>query len=270
MLVLEAQIREAIERLSSETKTPGRAEVILWRFVKFLKDRGVTSLGEVTANEIVGFMFRQGPNDGMSRDSGGDRWSVMEWLFSDRAEELGKSASRWMEDPIPGSPTRALTNEEMRECQRKVLPGVSAARVALAQTAMSPGEVCDIPVSALDDPNKPTEVKWPDKHGVERIFVLTEWGRYAVRTRVDRVGGDPEAFVAYDGQAAPGSAARRSAASKDLRKVLDKARLDFHLGVRPKSISYWGGLVCRERGDSPETVARLLGVRTENLPRFLA
>lgn len=269
MSVLEAQIREAIQRLGSELEPPARWEAILWQSFEFLRDREVTSLDEVTATDIVGFMFRPGPNQGLSRNTVGDRGSVMYWLFQERAEELGIPAVKDVAVPIPGQPTRPLTSEEMLDVQRVVRRGVAAARVALAQTAMSTGEVCDIPVRAFDDPDDPRVVRWPDKHGVERLFVLTEWGRYAVRHRIHQVGGDPEAFVAYEGQGAPGTPARRSAASKDLGKVLTHAGLDYDPAVKPKSISYWGGLVCRDRGESPETVARLLGVRTENLPRFL-
>lgn len=267
MSELEDELRDALERLGSEMEAPQRWEAILVQLFDYLGDQGIGSLDALSPKDLVGFLFRHGPNDLLSRNTIGDRGAVAYWLLRYRAPELGFPPAKV--ESMPGQPVRALTTEEMVKVQRVVRPGVAAARVALAQTAMSTGDVCDVPISALDAPDEPSVVRWPEEDGTTRVYVLTDWGRYVIRDQVRRAGGDPQAYVAYEGMGAPGSAARRAAASKILTHTLEAAGIAQDPAVKPRSISYWGGLVCRERGESPETVARLLGVRTENLPRFL-
>ena len=269
MKVLTGEFEDALARIQWQVGVRSAWKTILWQFHNFLDDRELTSLEDVTAGDMVSFLYQPGRNEVPSRNTFGDRASVMWWVLHDRLDDLGMSTARTSPGQLPGQPFRPLTTKEMIDVQRAVPRGVMSVRVALAQAAMSSGEVCDVPVGAVDNPNSPSVVIFPDDAGRDRTYVLTEWGRYVVRERLRDVGGDANAFLAYEGSAPVSSQARRSAASKGLRKALDLAGLEGDPEVKPKSISHWGGVMCRQRGESPETVARLLGVRVENLPGYL-
>jgi hypothetical protein len=132
---------------------------------------------------------------------------------------------------------------------------------------MSSGEVCDVQVRALDDLKQPRLVRRPGRQGgPEREHVLTEWGRVVLGQRVQDLDGSPDALLAYMGRGGPGSSARRSAASKDLAKVLGLAGLGSDESVMPKSITYWGAARCVGLGATIGQVSYLLGVKEDNLP----
>ena len=125
--------------------------------------------------------------------------------------------------------------------------------------------MCDFAVADLDDPRAPQSVT--DAEG--RVYTLTEWGSRVLARRVEDLDGDPAALLAYEGREGSGPNAKRAAASKGLRGVLDAAGLSEDRRVLPKSITYWGATRQRRLGASPEAVARLLGVKVKSLPEFL-
>lgn len=277
MSTLDDEFHKAIRRLRKGTGRLGETrseatvrqmEAMALEFRDLLVEAGVTSLTEVTAVHCGAYIYRRtARGDYPAEHTAVNRRVVLRQLLEDQRSDLQLDPASEVA-AVPSRPprrVRPLTDEEMIRAQNAAAEGVEDTRLALAQACISSGHVCGFAVSDVDDPLAPGTVT----DGEGRVFMLTEWGSRVVARRIEDLGAAPEALLAYEGHEDSGLSARRAAASKGLRGVLDAAGLSDDKSVLPKSITYWGATRMRRLGSSPEAVAKLLGVKVKTLPEFL-
>ena len=277
MSILDDEFREAMRRLRTEKGRLGEVrsevtvrqmETMTLEFREVLAEAGVASLAEVTAAHCGRYIYGLTARGGFPSDhTVVNRRVVLRYLLADRRTDLQLDPASEVA-PVPSRPSRRcrpLTDEEMVRAQDAAPHGVDAARLALAQTCISSGRVCDVAVGDVDDLVSPHSVT--DNEG--RVYVLSEWGSQVLARRLEELDGDPATPLAYEGWEGSGRGAKRAAASKGLRGVLNAAGLSEDSSVMPKSITYWGATRQRRLGANPETVAHLLGVKVNTLPEFL-
>lgn len=273
---LDIEFHAAIARLREESDrratprdgvTVRQMEAMAYEFRDLLVDAGVRSLDDVAAAHCGRYLYSPTASSEYPADhTVVNRRVVLRSLLEGRRPDLRLDPVAEV-TPVPSRParrTRPLTDEEMALAQRTAARGVTDTRLALAQACVSTGQVCEFSVSDVDDPRAPVTVT--DDEG--RVFLLTEWGSEVIARRIAHLNGEPGALLAYEGGEGSTLSARRAAASKSLRGVLDAAGLSDDPSVLPRSITYWGANRLRGLGESAEAVAELLGVKVEALPDF--
>jgi integrase len=230
-----------------------------------LRRSGIDELGATTAEAAERFISMPTPGGTQSAATMHFRRSVVRLVFA-AARRLGTAAGDPTLDlslpPRSSAQARPLADEEIALCrQTAVSLGRTrhAAALALAEATARTSELALVRRSHLDLERGRVWIVGSSRTD-PRWGPLTPWGIHRLRARLERPREDVDFPLISKGSESAES--RQASSCIALSQIFEACGLRREPDVRPVSVAAWAGARAFARGDSIETVARLLGMRS--------
>jgi integrase len=266
---LEEELGEILQALAQSGFLMPQSERRVFQAVghlgAHLRRLGIDELEATTAEAAERFVSMPTPGGTPSAATMHFRRSVVRLAFA-AARRLGIAAREptldlWL-PPRSSAQARPLTDEEIALCRQSAVslgPSRHAAALALAEATARTSELALVSRSHLDLKRGTVWIAGSSRTD-PRWGPLTPWGIQQLRGRLQRASEDGDFALISKGSDSAES--QQASSCIALSQIFYACGLRREPDVRPVSVPAWAGASAFARGESIQSVARLLGVRS--------